>query len=116
MPPPLHEPPKIPPRAPFAAHALSVLFYFWFLFQCAILSLVGKAAMQGSHSPGATRADWARSNVTFFTVSLLLMLLCGTAALFLRRKTSAAFPKLLVFLLAIGLFMLIAMPFGWFSI
>ena len=101
---------------PVLAEILPIAFYLWFLFQCGILSLVGKAAMQGSHSPGAARAEWAAGNVAFFAGSLVLMLLCGAAAVVVRRKTGLPVPKPVSWLLAIGLFMLLALPFGLFSV
>ena len=101
---------------PVLAEILPIAFYLWFLFQCGILSLVGKAAMQGSHSPGAARAEWAAGNIAFFACSLVLMLLCGAAAVFVRRKTGAPVPKPVFWLLAIGLFTLLALPFGLFSV
>ena len=98
-----------------AADFLPVVFSVGFLFQCALLPLVGKAAFHGSHSPGAARALWAAANVRCFTLSGVLLLAIGALALFARASLSRRAGVLPV-LLAVVAFMVLAAPFGLFAI
>jgi len=74
--------------APLTGQVLSILFALLFLFQCMILPLVGKAAMNGSGSPGAERAAWAGTNTVFFTTMLLITIVTGAAAVASKRMRS----------------------------
>ena len=82
--------------APLTGQVLSFAFGLLFLFQCAILPLVGKAAMGGSGSPGAGLAAWAGKNQTFFLTMLLVTLATGVAAFYSkwcrRQVEGTSFP------------------------
>jgi hypothetical protein len=99
----------------FAADFLPVVFSIGFLFQCAFLPLVGKAAFHGSHSPGASRVPWAGTNIAFFTVAGLFLLAVGALALYARLSLGRRAGALPV-LLAVAAFMVLAAPFGLFAI
>lgn len=118
---PSPQPPPVPSSSPrdrllaAAADSLPVVFSIGFLFQCALLPLVGKAAFHGSHSPGASRALWAAANIRCFTLSGVLLLAVGIAALCARVSLSRRAGALPV-LLAVVAFMILAAPFGLFAI
>ncbi|NLB66727.1 MAG: hypothetical protein GX803_09690 [Lentisphaerae bacterium] len=102
--------------APLTGQVLAVVFGLLFLFQCMILPLVGKAAMGGSGSPGATTAEWAGQNARFFLVMLLLTLLTGGAALgsklLRRRRDGGPFPTMTAALLGLTVALLLAFAAG----
>lgn len=102
--------------APMTGQVLAILFGLLFLFQCMILPLVGKAAMQGSGSPGAGPAEWAGRNVLFFTVMLLVTLAVGSAAFlskWMRRKSDGSpFPAATAGLLALTTGLLLVFAAG----
>lgn len=92
----------IPSSPHTLAEILAVLFALLFLFQCMLLPLVGKAALSGSGSPGAERAEWAGQNIRFFTQMLTVTLVAGVAAFVMKwklYKQGAAFPRLTAVLL-----------------
>jgi len=126
---PSSSPPSLPPSAAAsrdrlvsaAAAFLPVAFSIGFLFQCALLPLVGKAAFHGSHSPGASRALWAGTNILFFETSGVLLLAIGALAACARlaeARRLARPPRVnaLAALWLVSLFMLLAAPFGLFAI
>lgn len=102
--------------APLTGQVLAVVFGLLFLFQCMILPLVGKAAMGGSGSPGATTAEWAGQNVRFFLIMLLLTLLTGAAALgsklLRRQRDGGPFPTMTAALLGLTVALLLAFAAG----
>jgi len=95
---------------------LSFVFGLFFLFQCMILPLVGKAAMGGSGSPGAGPADSVGQNQLFFAAMLLVTLAVGAAAFYskwLRHKTDGSpFPKVTAGLLGVVVAILLAFVSG----
>ena len=99
---------------------LAVLFGLLFLFQCMILPLVGKAAMQGSGSPGAGPAEFAGKNQSFFAVMLIVTLAAGAAALYSkwqrRSVDQSPFPMFTAGLLAATLGILVAFAAGLLKI
>ena len=118
---PSPQPPPVPPSSrrdrllAAAADFLPVVFSIGFLFQCALLPLVGKAAFHGSHSPGASRAVWAAASIRCFSLSGVLLLAVGGLALHARLalgRRAGALPALL----AIVAFLVLAAPFGLFAI
>ncbi len=106
--------------APMTGQVLSILFGLLFLFQCMILPLVGKAAMQGSKSPGAGPAEWAGKNQTFFAVMLLVTLAAGAAALYSkwlrRRMDGSPFPRVTAGVLALTVGLLLVFLAGLLGI
>lgn len=102
------------------AQVAALAFYFLFLVQCTLLPLVGKAAMQGSYSPGAERAIWAGANTLFFSVMLVLMLAVGMAAfvlqLRLRKAQGTPISRAVCVLLAAAGLMAIGLLTGAFGI
>ena len=105
---------------PAVGQVLSVLFGLLFLFQCMIMPLVGKAAMQGSRSPGAGPAEHAAQNVVFFLVMLVLTLLAGAVALYskgLRRaEDGSPFPVATAGLLGVTVALGLAFVAGWLKV
>ena len=101
---------------PIVGQVLSILFGLLFLFQCMIMPLVGKAAMQGSRSPGAQPAEWASANTRFFLIMLLLTIATGAAALFSKLTRSEAdgsrFPVATAGLLGVAVLLLLAFLSG----
>jgi len=106
--------------APVTGQVLTVLFGLLFLFQCMILPLVGKAALQGSGSPGAGPAATVWKNQLFFLAMLLLTLGAGAAAFYskwLRRQADGSpFPKVTAGLLALTLLLLLSFATGLLGI
>ena len=105
---------------PMAGQGLSILFGLLFLFQCMILPLVGKAAMDGSGSPGAGPADTIWKNKTFFLAMLLVTMAAGALAFYskwLRRQADGSpFPQATVGLLALSAALLLAFATGLLGI
>ena len=105
---------------PVVGQILSILFGLLFLFQCMILPLVGKAAMGGSGSPGAGRAEFADANQGFFLTMLLVCMAVGGLALYskiLRRKSDGSpFPRTTAGLLALAVALALAYAFGLLKI
>lgn len=106
--------------APMVGQVLSIVFGLLFLFQCMILPLVGKAAMQGSGSPGAGPAEWAGDNQTFFAAMLGVTLAVGAAAFYskwLRRRLDGSpFPKATAGVLALTVGLLLVFMAGLLKI
>ena len=107
-------------RAPVMGQVLSILFGLLFLFQCMILPLVGKAAMQGSGSPGAGPAATVWKNQLFFGVMLLLTMAVGGAAFFAKRlrqqNDGSPFPLFTAGLLGVCALLLVAFATGLLGI
>ena len=105
---------------PIVGQILSILFGLLFLFQCMILPLVGKAAMDGSGSPGAGRAEFAGANQSFFMTMLMLCMATGGLALYskmLRRKMdNSPFPRTTAGLLALTFALALAFGAGLLKI
>lgn len=106
--------------APAFGQAMSILFAFLFLWQCMILPLVGKAAVQGSNSPGAGPMDTLWKNHLFFTVMLLVTILVGAIAVaskLKRRQTDQSpFPVFSAGLLAVAVLLLVVYMLGLLQI
>jgi hypothetical protein len=106
--------------APLVGQVLSIVFGLLFLFQCMILPLVGKAAMQGSGSPGAGPAEWVGKNQAFFLAMLLVTLAAGAAAFYskwLRRQFDGSpFPKVTAGVLALTVGLLLVYVAGLLKI
>ncbi|NLG33993.1 MAG: hypothetical protein GX548_01425 [Lentisphaerae bacterium] len=106
--------------APLTGQVLSILFGLLFLFQCMIMPLVGKAAMQGSGSPGAGPAEFAGRNQAFFSWMLLITLGTGLLAFYskwLRRKDDGSpFPSVTAGLLALSAGLLLVYAAGWLKV
>ena len=105
---------------PAVGETLSTIFGLLFLFQCVILPLVGKAAMQGSGSPGAGAAATVWKNQLFFGVMLLLTLAVGGVAFAAKRlrqqRDGSPFPMFTAGLLGLAGLLLVAFATGLLGI